>query len=140
MDNKDLLKIAIEAKQKSYSPYSNFRVGAALLAKNGEVYTGANIENASFGVTNCAERTAIFKAVSEGVRDFEKLAISVDSENIGYPCGLCLQVMTEFCDDDFCIIVSNKDGKFLEVTLKDLLPKAFRKHELDDFIGGKNGI
>ena len=140
MDNKDLVQMAIEAKQRSYSPYSNFRVGAALLTKNGEVYKGTNIENASFGGTVCAERTAIFKAVSEGVRDFEKLAISVDSENMGYPCGLCLQVMTEFCDDDFCIIVSNKDGKFQEVTLKDLLPQAFRKKELDDFLGGKDGI
>lgn len=140
MENQELLKMAIDAKQNSYSPYSNFRVGAALLAKNGNVYTGTNVENASFGGTVCAERTAILKAVSEGVREFSKLAISVDSENIGYPCGLCLQVITEFCDDDFCIIVSNKDAKFREVTLKDLLPQAFRKNELDDFLGGKDGI
>ena len=136
MKNEELLKIAIEAKEKSYSPYSKFRVGAALLGKNGEVYTGTNVENASFGVTNCAERTAIFKAVSFGEREFEKIAISVDSENIGYPCGLCLQVMAEFCDDEFKIIVSNKFGEFKEVKLKYLLPSAFRKKELDSFIGG----
>ena len=136
MENKELLQIAIEAKEKSYSPYSKYRVGAALLGKNGEVYTGVNVENASFGATNCAERTAIFKAVSLGTREFEKIAISVDSENIGYPCGLCLQVMAEFCEDKFKIILSNRFGEFKEVQLKQLLPSAFRKKELDSFIGG----
>lgn len=136
MKNEELLKIAMKAKEKSYSPYSKFRVGAALLGKNGEVYTGTNVENASFGVTNCAERTAFFKAVSFGVREFEKIAISVDSDNIGYPCGLCLQVMAEFCDDDFKIIVSNRLGEFKQERLKNLLPSAFRKKELDSFIGG----
>ena len=137
MENEELLNIAMKAQEKSYSPYSKYRVGAALLGKDGEVYTGTNVENASFGATNCAERTAFFKAVSFGIREFEKIAISVDSDNIGYPCGLCLQVMSEFCDNDFKIIVSNRLGEFKEERLGNLLPSAFRKKELDSFIGGE---
>ena len=134
MKNEELVQMAKEVKKNSYSPYSHFRVGAALLTKGGKVYTGVNVENASFGGTNCAERTAIFKAVSEGEHEFEKIAISIDSDNMGYPCAICLQVMSEFCDDDFKILVSNKEGEFKEVTLKDLLPQAFRKKDLDDFV------
>ena len=137
MDINKLLQIAKNAKENSYSPYSNFRVGAALLCKNGKVYNGTNIENASFGGTVCAERIAIFKAISEGEKNFERIVISVDSENLGYPCGLCLQVMTEFCEDDFSIVVSNRLGRYKELKLKDALPNAFRKKELDGFIGGE---
>lgn len=137
MNTKELLQIAMKAKENSYSPYSKFRVGAALLCRDGKVYSGTNVENASFGGTVCAERIAMFKAVSEGERDFEKIVISVDSENLGYPCGLCLQVMTEFCDDDFKIVVSNRHGEYKELKLIDALPNAFRKKELDGFVGGE---
>lgn len=136
MDTKELLQIAIKAKENSYSPYSKFRVGAALLCKNDKVYSGTNVENASFGATVCAERIAVFKAISEGEKGFEKIAISVDSENLGYPCGMCLQVMTEFCDDNFKVIISNRQGEYKEVKLKELLPNAFRKKELEGFTGG----
>lgn len=131
MDTKELLQIAVKAKENSYSPYSKFRVGAALLCKDEKVYSGANVENASFGATVCAERIAVFKAITEGEKDFEKIAISVDSENLGYPCGMCLQVMTEFCDDNFKVIISNRQGEYKEVKLKELLPNAFRKKELE---------
>ena len=136
MDTKELLEIAMKAKDNSYSPYSKFRVGAALLCENGKVYSGTNVENASFGGTVCAERIAIFKAVSEGEKKFKKIVISVDSENLGYPCGLCLQVMTEFCDDNFKVVVSNRQGEYKELKLKDVLPNAFRKKELRGFTGG----
>lgn len=137
MNTKELLQIAMKAKENSYSPYSRFRVGAALLCQNGKVYSGTNVENASFGGTVCAERIAIFKAISEGEREFDRIAISVDSENLGYPCGLCLQVMTEFCDDNFKIVVSNRQGEYKELKLKDALPNAFRKKELYGFTGGE---
>ena len=97
MDKKiaHLLEIAIKARENSYSPYSNFAVGAALLCKNGEIYTGANIENVSYGLTNCAERTAIFKAVSEGNRDFDTILVVADTERPVPPCGACRQVILE---------------------------------------------
>ncbi|MDE5945864.1 MAG: cytidine deaminase [Oscillospiraceae bacterium] len=117
---KKLYDMAVEASLKSYSPYSNFSVGSAILTSDGEIFTGANIENMSFSLTVCAERTTIFKAVSEGKKDFEAIAI-YGKENPCIPCGACLQVMSEFCDDDFKIILS--DGMH---TLKELFPNAFK--------------
>lgn len=114
--------------QHSYSPYSDFRVGAALLCKSGKIYTGCNIENVSFSPTNCAERTAFFKAVSEGEREFAAIAIvggkKGEVTDYCYPCGVCRQVMAEFCDSDLEIITACPDG-IKSYTLKELLPKAF---------------
>lgn len=125
MLSKELVQKAKEAMDKSYSPYSGFRVGAALMADSGNVYTGANIENISYGATNCAERTAVFKAVFEGERKIEAIAIASDSEDYIYPCGICRQVLAEFGDKTMKIISSNKKGEFREHTLDELLPNAF---------------
>lgn len=125
MDDKKLLKIAMDVKKNSYSPYSKFPVGAALLTDNKKVYTGVNIENASFGATNCAERTAIFKAVSEGELKIKAIAVCGDSDNITFPCGICRQVILEFGDKNTKIICGNKNGDFKVFTLNELLPYAF---------------
>ena len=128
-DRITLVKKAYEAMQYSYSPYSGFKVGAALLCKNGNIYTGCNIENSAYSPTNCAERTAFFKAISEGERDFKAIAIvgGKDGEitDYCYPCGVCRQVMAEFCDRDFEIITASPEG-IKTYTLKDLLPEAFK--------------
>lgn len=132
MDNQELIKAAMEAKEHAYVPYSHFRVGAALLARDGRVFQGCNIENAGYTPTNCAERTAFFKAVYEGVRDFEAIAVNGDAEDYLYPCGVCRQVMAEFCDPKtFRILVSNKNGAYLEYTLEQLFPGAFTPEELE---------
>ena len=125
-----LIDTAIEQLKFSYTPYSNFKVGAALLAKNGEIYTGCNIENASYTPTNCAERTAFFKAVSEGVRDFQAICIvgGKDGNLTGYtaPCGVCRQVMMEFCDPKtFQIILAIDKERYEIYTLKELMPLGF---------------
>jgi len=130
MEDRELLRLAIEAKKNSYSPYSKFRVGAAVLAESGKAYTGVNIENSSFGATNCAERTAIFKAVSEGEKKIIKIAIASDSDDIIYPCGICRQVMTEFCGKETIIICSKKNGEYKVHTLNEILPNAFDKESL----------
>lgn len=119
MNYNELYQMAVKASENSYSPYSKFKVGASLLTADGEVFTGCNIENMSFSLTVCAERTAIFKAVSEGKTEFSAIAIH-GSENPCTPCGACLQVMSEFCNPDFKIILS--DGEHL---LSDFLPKVF---------------
>ena len=125
-----LVKAAIEARERSYSPYSGFSVGAALLCSDGAVYTGANIENSSYTPTVCAERVAFFSAVHEGHRDFEAIAIvgGKSGQNISEicaPCGVCRQVMSEFCKGDFKVILS--DGESTQVlTLEELLPLRFR--------------
>ncbi len=132
MDNQELIKAAMEAKEHAYVPYSHFRVGAALLTRDGRVFQGCNIENAGYTPTNCAERTAFFKAVYEGVRDFEAIAVNGDADDYLYPCGVCRQVMAEFCDPKtFRILVSNKKGDYLEYTLEQLLPGAFTPEELE---------
>lgn len=132
MDNHELIKAAMEAKEHAYVPYSHFRVGAALLTRDGRVFQGCNIENAGYTPTNCAERTAFFKAVYEGVRDFEAIAVNGDADDYLYPCGVCRQVMAEFCDPKtFRILVSNKNGDYLEYTLEQLLPGAFTPEELE---------
>lgn len=125
-----LVESALEARKFSYSPYSHFQVGAALLCKDGTVYTGCNIENAAFGPTNCAERTAFFKAVSEGKRDFVAIAIAggpagEEILDYAYPCGVCRQVMAEFCKSDFRILVARSGTDYQTYTLKDLLPQRF---------------
>jgi len=127
--DKQLIDLAIKAMDNAYVPYSGFKVGAALLTKSGKVYTGCNIENASFSPTICAERTAFFKAISEGETAFLKIAIvgGQDGQIIDYctPCGVCRQVMSEFCNNDFEIILFNgNDAKTL--TLADLLPYSFK--------------
>ena len=125
---KDLINKAIEARKFSYSPYSGFQVGAALLCKDGTIYTGCNVENAAYGPSNCAERTAIFKAVSEGKREFEKIAIvgGMEGESVApTPCGVCRQVMSEFCDPSFEIIMAKNDEDYETVTLGELLPRSF---------------
>ena len=125
-----LIDTANEQLKFSYTPYSNFKVGAALLAKNGEIYTGCNIENASYTPTNCAERTAFFKAVSEGVRDFQAICIvgGKDGNLTGYtaPCGVCRQVMMEFCDPKtFQIILAVDKERYEIYTLEELMPLGF---------------
>lgn len=129
MTDKELLSLAVNAMKKSYSPYSNCKVGAALLCKNGKVFTGTNIENASFSPTVCAERVAVFKAVSEGETEFSEIAVvggkNGEINGIFAPCGVCRQVLREFCDDDFHIILGESENEFKKVTLKELLPLSF---------------
>ena len=134
MTNVELIQKAKEAAEKAYVPYSGFKVGAALLGKSGKVYTGCNVENAAYTPTNCAERTAFFKAVSEGEREFVSIAIVGGRyESIAdfcAPCGICRQVMAEFCDKDFRIIMGNLDDIQVR-TLEELLPLSFGKNDLE---------
>ncbi|WP_163653075.1 cytidine deaminase [Listeria sp. PSOL-1] len=131
MKQNDIISLAKQAREYAYVPYSHFPVGAALVTKSGEVVLGANIENASFGLTNCAERTAIFKAVSEGKRDFTKLVIVADTEDPVSPCGACRQVISEFCDADMPVVLTNLKGDQVEVTVGKLLPGAFKAEDMD---------
>ena len=124
MDERTLLNIASKARDNAYAPYSNFKVGAAVLAKKGKVYTGCNIENATYGATCCAEQTAIFKAVSEGEREFEAIAVQGDNEGETMPCGICRQVMAEF-SPNIQIILEDAQGHIQCYPLKELLPHAF---------------
>lgn len=130
MTDKELVLLAIEAMKNSYSPYSNYKVGAALLTKDNKVYKGCNIENVAFGPTVCAERTAFLKALSEGEREFSKIAVvgGKNGEVTGAfpPCGVCRQVMREFCSDDFEILIVKENNSFDKVLLKDLLPYSFK--------------
>lgn len=123
---KELIKKALEAKEFAYCPYSNYKVGAALLTRSGKIYMGCNIENASFGATNCAERTAIFKAVSKGDTDFVAIAIVTSSNDFAKPCGICRQVIAEFMDDDAIILCADKDGNYEIYTVGEMIPHAFR--------------
>ena len=132
----ELVNLAIEAREHAYVPYSKFSVGAALLTKDGKVYQGCNIENASFGPTNCAERTAFFTAVYQGERKFEAIAIVGGKEGqpvseLCAPCGVCRQVMREFCGNDFKIYLSKGDGTYTEATLAEMLPFSFSSEDLD---------
>lgn len=115
----------------AYVPYSNFPVGAALLTKNGEVYSGCNIENASYPLSNCAERTAMFKAISEGEKSFEKLVVTGNTEGPISPCGACRQVLVEFCEPDMPVVLTNKKGDTLNTTVAELLPGAFKEKDMD---------
>ncbi|HEM3938624.1 TPA: cytidine deaminase [Streptococcus suis] len=125
METIDLIELAVKNSQKAYVPYSKFPVSAVLVAKTGEIFTGINIENASFGLTNCAERTAIFKAVSEGVKDFYEIIIYGETEKPISPCGACRQVMAEFFDKDLKVTLVAKDKSTVEMTVGELLPYSF---------------
>ncbi len=122
-----LIQLACESRHNAYAPYSNYAVGAAILMENGRMYTGVNIENSSYGLTNCAERTAVFKAVSEGERKI--LAVAVSTENAGSPCGACRQVLVEFAGDVPVYLVDG-DGNGRETTLYQLLPDHFGPEHL----------
>lgn len=135
MDNRELIRIALEAREMAYAPYSKYMVGAALLTKSGRVYKGCNIENASYTPTNCAERTAFFKAVSEGEREFTAIAIvggyQGEPSDYAYPCGVCRQVMAEFCDiKEFHVIVAVSEDKYIDMTLDEMLPYSFGPSKL----------
>ncbi|CAM2846702.1 cytidine deaminase [Hathewaya histolytica] len=130
MDLKELIRSAIEAREIAYVPYSKFKVGAALITEEGTVYTGCNIENASYGATNCAERTAIFKAVSEGNTRIRALAVVGDPKYYTFPCGICRQVISEFCTDDFKFIIVKNENDYMVKTMEEILPNAFTKESL----------
>lgn len=131
MDYQGLIAQAIAAKQSAYAPYSHFRVGAALLTASGKVYTGCNVENVSFSATNCAERTAVYKAVSEGEREFTAIVVNGDNKDYLPPCGVCRQVLAEFCDlQTFEVILANSEEDYRTVTLDKLLPGAFQAENL----------
>ncbi len=130
-----LIEMAIKAREFSYSPYSHFQVGAALLGKSGKIYTGCNIENAGYSPSNCAERTAFFKAVSQGEKEFSGIAIVAGHEDgplvVTAPCGVCRQVMMEFCDyESFPIILATSTTNYQEYTLKEILPLGFGPNDL----------
>ena len=136
MDEKNLIREALEARKTAYAPYSGFMVGAALLGRSGKVYRGCNVENAAYGPSNCAERTAFFKAVSGGEREFDAIAIvggQKDAATVyAYPCGVCRQVMMEFCDPGaFRIVVGAGEEDFSAYTLAELLPRGFGPKDLE---------
>ena len=131
-DYSSLIRHAFAAREKAYAPYSGYRVGAALLTEEGKVYTGCNVENAAFSPTNCAERTAFFKAISEGCRRFSVLTVVGGAGGAGekdfqyvFPCGVCRQVMAEFCGDDFRIVVAKSEKEYRLYPLKEILPHTF---------------
>lgn len=138
MDEKKLIKKALEAKENAYVPYSNFHVGAAILTEDGKVYTGCNIEIASYSPTICAERTAVFKAISEGSKKVKTIAIAGESE-FTYPCGVCRQVLREFGQDVKIIIVNSEDD-YREHTLEELLPYSFGPKDLKKTESGERNV
>lgn len=132
MDIEQLIEEAKEARKQAYVPYSKFAVGAALLTENGKVYRGCNIENAAYSMANCAERTAFFKAISEGEKNFKLLAVVADTDRPCSPCGACRQVISEFCPTDMKVVLTNLKGDLLETTVKELLPGAFNAGDLHE--------
>jgi cytidine deaminase len=130
VEPKQLIDEAIAASKQAHVPYSHFHVGAALLTTDGKVYRGCNIENASYGLTNCAERTAIFKAVSEGDKQFSAIAVVGDTDGPISPCGACRQVLAEFCDDHTQIILANVKGDFVITNINEILPGYFSSKDL----------
>ncbi|MCM3761498.1 cytidine deaminase [Alkalihalobacillus oceani] len=132
MTDQQLIAEAKLAREQAYVPYSNFPVGAALLMADGTIYHGANIENASFGLTNCAERTALFKAYSEGNRDVQAIAVVADTNRPVPPCGACRQVMVELCRPDTKVVLTNLQGDTVEMTVAELLPGAFTAEDMDE--------
>ena len=136
MDKKDLFNLAKEAMKNSYAPYSEYNVGAVLLCKNGNVYNGCNIENASYSLTNCAERTALFSAIANGENEFEAICVvggkNGEITDFAMPCGACRQALAEFCDADFKVYVGISEDNIKEFTLKELLPYSFNKSKLGD--------
>lgn len=127
---KKLISAAEKVREKAYVPYSNFPVGAALLTEDGVIITGCNVENASYGLCNCAERTAIFKAISEGITHFVGIAVVADTPKAVAPCGACRQVMVELCPPNMMVWLSNLHGDVLETTVSQLLPGAFTQEDL----------
>lgn len=125
MEDTDFIKLAVEASKNAYVPYSHFPIGAVVKMKSGRIFTGCNIENASFGLTNCGERTAIFKAISEGCSDFESITIYGQTKNPVSPCGACRQVMAEFFEESACVTLVSSELKTVVMTVKDLLPYSF---------------
>lgn len=130
MDYKELIEAAKKAREFAYAPYSKFKVGAAVLTEDGKIFGGCNVENASYGATNCAERTAIFKAVSEGYRKFKAIAIVLDENDFGAPCGICRQVIFEF-GKDIDVVMANLKGEYEVQKISELLPKAFGPENLE---------
>lgn len=128
-ERRELVRLANEVRLNAYVPYSNYRVGAALRSKSGTIYTGVNVENAVFPMTNCAERTAVFKAVSEGEREFDIIAVATD--NGGSPCGACRQVLSEF-GQDILVLIADGSGRIVrELAVRELLPDAFTSQDLE---------
>ena len=130
MTDRELVSLAVEMQQRSYAPYSHFRVGTALLCCDGTVFTGCNVENAAYGSTICAERTALVKAVSEGYTDFSAIAIAGQGEDYCWPCGACRQMLYEFAPD-LKVLVSRRDGQITSATLSELLPHGFGPKSLE---------
>ncbi|MCP5063839.1 MAG: cytidine deaminase [Ignavibacteriae bacterium] len=130
MNYSELLQIAKKVKSKAYCSYSNFHVGAALLTDDGDVYTGVNVENSSYSLTICAERVAVFKAISEGKRNFKAIALTSDSEKVITPCGACRQVLSEFGNKDFEVVMMNNSDEIRIMKLEELLPHSFDKDYL----------
>ncbi|KNC84830.1 cytidine deaminase [Sphaeroforma arctica JP610] len=129
---KTLVERAQEARNVSYSPYSHFRVGACLLAKNGKYYSGANVENVSYGLTICAERTCLVKMVTDGCLKAKAIAVASDVEDFISPCGMCRQSLAEFCDPDVEVLMTRGDGSFVCITVSDLVPLLFTPSALED--------
>lgn len=127
-----LIQAAYEAKKMSYAPYSNFHVGAALLGKSGRIYPGCNIENAAYTPTNCAERTAVFRAVSDGELEFTAIAVAGDGDDYLAPCGVCRQVLQEFAEpEEFIVLMAGKGMDYRAMTLAELFPASFSKADLE---------
>ena len=136
MDKKDLFNIAKESIKNSYAPYSNYNVGASLLCKNGNVYKGCNIENASYSLTNCAERTALFSAIASGEKEFVAICVvggkNGEITDYAMPCGVCRQALSEFCDANLKVFVGKNEDDIKEFTLSELLPYSFDKSKLGE--------
>jgi cytidine deaminase len=132
MNTEQLINEAKEAREKAYVPYSKFKVGAALLTKDGKVYHGCNIENAAYSMCNCAERTALFKAYSEGDKDYSMIAVVADTTRPVPPCGACRQVISELCAKDMRVVLTNLNGDVEELTVAELLPGAFSPEDLHE--------
>lgn len=130
MDYKNLIKIALDYRNRAYAPYSNFKVGSAVLFDSGKIYGGCNIENASYGATNCAERTAIFSGISNGETKIKAIAIVGSAKENTYPCGICRQVLSEFADGDVEVILAKNEDDYVITTMKEVMPGAFRKENI----------
>lgn len=130
MDYKNLIKIALDYRNRAYVPYSNFKVGSAVLFDSGKIYGGCNIENASYGATNCAERTAIFSGISNGETKIKAIAIVGSTQENTYPCGICRQVLSEFADGDVEVILAKNEDDYVIKTMKEVMPGAFRKENI----------